>query len=278
VLTEKPGGAVVGQFEGEYEALPIAARRNGAHVTGTVGSGEDAVEFAATIAEDSIVFDLAEEGATQKQVFRRTGGPEAVASASSAAAAGGTATPRPAQTTASAAHGTRNVVVNDESLSDETLARLEQTYRVRIVDAEYWYDKLSGAWGVKGGPTRGFIYSGLDLGGRLKANASGGGTQVFINGRELHPLDVSGLQRCMQVMPGRYWIQADGTGGYEGGPPLFNVVQLCSARSGGQSGGWLCDGGSCGTTRTVTGPYAVTTEGGGAAGVYTDQGLILTPN
>lgn len=121
VLTEKPGGAVVGQFEGEYEALPIAARRNGEHLTGTVGSGEDVVEFAATIAEDSIVFELAEEGTTEKQVFRRTGGPEAVASASSAAA-----TPLPASTSASAAHGTRNVVVNDERLSDETLARLDR--------------------------------------------------------------------------------------------------------------------------------------------------------
>jgi hypothetical protein len=282
MLTEKPDGSVAGRFEGESESLSLSARRDGDRLAGTIGSGEEALGFLATVSGDRIVFELTEEeGAGEQQVFRRVGpaddaeAAQAGAVASAGAGAGAAAQSRPA----SAAPSGRNVIVNDQRLSDEELGRIEQTYGVRIVDAEYWYDRISGAWGIKGGPTRGFIYSGLELGGALKADASGGGTNVFINGRELHPLDVSGLQRCMQVQPGRYWVMADGTAGYEGGPPLFNVVSLCSPPAGGgRSGGWVCDGGSCGTSRTVTGPYAVTTEGGGAGGVYTDQGLILTPN
>jgi hypothetical protein len=164
-------------------------------------------------------------------------------------------------------------------LSEDELAQIEQDFRVRIVDADYWYDNISGAWGTRGGPTRGFSYSGLNLGGTLKANASGGGTGVFINGRELHPRDVSGLQKCTKVNPGRYWVAANGIGGCENGPPFFNLIALCSPPSnGGPAGGWLCDGGSCGTSRTVTGPYGVVSEGNGQAGVYGDSGLILTPN
>jgi hypothetical protein len=63
----------------------------------------------------------------------------------------------------------------------------------------------------------------------------------------------------------------------EGAPATFNLYALCGG-GGGRSGGWVCDGGSCGTSRTVTGASGVGSEGGGQAGVYTDQGLILTPN
>src|SRR4051812_6302335 len=58
----------------------------------------------------------------------------------------------------------------------------------------YWYDPMSGGAGVMGGPAAAYLGPGLALGGPLPANASGGGdgriTGVFINGRELHPLDV----------------------------------------------------------------------------------------
>jgi len=50
--------------------------------------------------------------------------------------------------------------------------QIETTYRIRIQDAEYWYDKLCGAWGIKNGPTAGFIVAGLDVGGPLAENAS----------------------------------------------------------------------------------------------------------
>jgi hypothetical protein len=235
---------------------------------------EDDPSIALLITENpdgSLMLVLGFEGETETHRFRRTG-EAAVEEAAHAAT-------HSAPAVSTVAPSERDVVVNDRRLTDAELATIEQSYRVHIEDAAYWYDALTGAWGIEGGPTRGFIYSGLKIGGPLKADASGGGTNVFVNGRELHALDVNGLQRCTQVNPGRYWVGADGAGGYEGGPPLFNLISLCGgSANGGRSGGWLCDGGSCATTRTVTGPYAVTSEGDGNAGVYTDQGLILTPN
>jgi hypothetical protein len=131
----------------------------------------------------------------------------------------------------------RRVVVNGTPLAEATIARLEQAFRVRAIPGEYWYDAACGAWGVRGGPAAGFLPAGMQLGGPLKPDASGGGTNVFINGRELHPLDVAALQRITLVLPGRYWVDAMGNCGYEGNPaPFLNLVQLANAvnaRSGG---------------------------------------------
>jgi hypothetical protein len=43
-------------------------------------------------------------------------------------------------------------------------------------------------------------------------------------------IDVAGLQRCTPVYRGRYWVNAQGIGGVEGGPPLFNLAALCAPR------------------------------------------------
>jgi len=258
VLIEADDGTVTGNFTGAT-STPLTARRSGNTLSGRAGNASVGADLKATINNpDTLTVVLTVDGESEQHVFRRASAPSSSNAAKS---------------------GKRHVTVNDVRLSDEELAQIEQNFRVRILDADYWYDTISGAWGVRGGPTRGFIYSGLNIGGPLKANASGGGTGVFINGRELHPRDVAGLQRCTKVNPGRYWVRADGFGGFENGPAFFNLIALCSPPgNGGPAGGWLCDGGSCGTSRTVTGPYGVVSEGNGQAGVYGDSGLILTPN
>lgn len=95
-----------------------------------------------------------------------------------------------------------------------------------VPSGRYWYDPASGGAGVWGGPATAYLGPGLPLGGPMPANASGGGhgrlTAVFINGRELHPIDVQGLSRVGPVLRGRYWWNASGWVGYEGGPALFN--------------------------------------------------------
>ena len=130
------------------------------------------------------------------------------------------------------AHGAApaEVIVNGIALKSEQVNFLQQQYSVRVLPGRYWYDAVSGVWGVEGGPTRGQIYPGLELGGRLRADASQGNTGVFVNGRELHPNDVTALQRCTPVYRGRYWVNAQGIGGMEGGPPMFNLVALCNAQ------------------------------------------------
>jgi hypothetical protein len=148
--------------------------------------------------------------------------------------------------------GSRNVMINGVRLSDEQVDALERRYRAHVQDAEYWYDRLSGAWGLQGGPTLGFIQAGLDLGGSLRADACNGDTGVFINGRELHRLDVVGLQQLGPVWPGRYWVDAQGNVGFEGGMMIGNLWVLAQHRlAAGTQGG---------------GPWAVYAGGGVAAG------------
>lgn len=95
-----------------------------------------------------------------------------------------------------------------------------------VPEGRYWYDAASGGAGVWGGPASAYLGPGLALGGRLPPNASGGGdgrsTGVFVNGRELHPADVQGLNQVLPVRRGRYWWDAAGNVGAEGGPVLFN--------------------------------------------------------
>jgi hypothetical protein len=125
---------------------------------------------------------------------------------------------------------TRNVTVNRVRLTDQRVKGFEQRWRIQVNDGKYWYDKVSGAWGLDGGPTAGWIMPGLDLGGPLRADASGGRTGVFINGRELHTMDVAALMRLGPVYQGRWWVDAQGTFGLEGGPPMGNLWLLAQQR------------------------------------------------
>ena len=134
----------------------------------------------------------------------------------------------------------KKIIINDEAIDSATISQLEKTYHVTFVSGSYWYDKLTGAFGRKGGPCTGVGIPGLQLGGPLKPDASGGGSNVFINGRDLHPQDVQGLQTFMQVIPGRYWMDAYGNFGYENYPSILgNVYLLYKAKfSGGAKGSY----------------------------------------
>src|SRR2546427_9525815 len=87
------------------------------------------------------------------------------------------------------------IVVNAQPLAPDEVRAIERRFAMRTQPGRYWYDAVSGAWGFEGGPTMGWVAAGLKLGGPLRADASGGGTGVFINGRELHPLDVWALSQ-----------------------------------------------------------------------------------
>lgn len=161
--------------------------------------------------------------------------------------------------TASSAHAQsdRQVVVNQERLSDADVAALEAQYRVRVLDGTYWYDDRSGAWGFEGGPAVGILPAGLAVGGPLRADASNGTTGVFINGRELHQQDLAALTQFLgYVQPGRYWVDGNGNAGHEGGPALVNLYALARSRSGStfyRSGATDYGSGSSGGTFYVMG-------------------------
>jgi hypothetical protein len=169
--------------------------------------------------------------------------------------------------TAASAAPAADVFVNGVRLDDPTQQALERMYGVPLQSGRYWYDNVSGVWGYEGGPSVAQIHPGLRLGGALRRDASRGNTGVIVNGRELHAIDVANLQRCTPVLPGRYWVAANGIGGYEGGPPLFNLAQLCGG--GGGSGGGDA-------TRTRSGVEGITTGGSGGGFTMKYNGKVLT--
>jgi hypothetical protein len=129
----------------------------------------------------------------------------------------------------------------------QTLGQIERWYGRPAPEGDYWYDAKSGAAGRWGGPTLGFLPAGLALGGQLPPNASGGGngqlTGVFINGRELHPVDVQVLQKIYgQVYRGRFWVDGQGNAGPEGGVAFVNLVVLAKQRGGGAESYYRTDG------------------------------------
>ena len=132
----------------------------------------------------------------------------------------------------------RAVFVNCVRLGDDEVAAIENASNTPVQDGRYWYDPACGAWGVEGGPCAGFVKAGISIGGALMPNASSGDTGVFINGRELHGLDVAALRRLGPVFPGRYWVDAYGNFGWEGGPMVGNLAAALQmpAQSGG--GAW----------------------------------------
>ena len=133
----------------------------------------------------------------------------------------------------------RRVTINQVRITDARIQQLERQYRGRILDGDYWHDGRVGAWGYWHGPAMGLAVPGLSI-GKLAANASGGGTGVFINGRELHPADVAALRTVTPtVLPGRYWLDANGWGGYEGQPAFFNLWALAAQAQSRGNRSWI---------------------------------------
>ncbi len=118
-----------------------------------------------------------------------------------------------------------SVVVNGRSLSQQQVQELAAAYGAAPPPGRYWYDVLSGAWGLFGHETAGFILPGHDF-GRVARNASRGDTGVFINGREINAIEVVRVRQSVgAVYRGRWWLDGrTGEYGLEGNPmPVGNV-------------------------------------------------------
>jgi hypothetical protein len=213
-LREGPDGAVSGTLDQAGESVALSGRRAGEEVAGQASAQGTTLPFSVTRSGERLVLEIGAPGEGEQLTFR----PAGAARAQSAPGA--------------AARAKRNVVINGQRLDEAEIGRVEAAYRIRIPDADYWYDPLLGAWGPRGGPTMGFIAPGLTLGGRLQPDASGRGTNVFVNGREIHPYDLAALQSIAgPILPGRYFITAQGMAGPEGGPPMWNLAALAAART-----------------------------------------------
>jgi hypothetical protein len=124
------------------------------------------------------------------------------------------------------------IYINGHELTSAQTSTIRNLYQYLPPPGRYWYDSRSGAWGVEGHETLGFILPGLTL-GSLAANASNGKTGVFINGREINFIEASRIQATFgAVYQGHFWL--DGRTGYygvDGYPmPLGNMFALIKSR------------------------------------------------
>jgi hypothetical protein len=81
-------------------------------------------------------------------------------------------------------------------------------------------------------------------------------------------------------MPGRYWVLANGVGGFENLPPSFNLAVLCGGNGGGGGSSTRCENYgngqfNCSNSRTGIGMIG---EGGGKGAVFVDGKVLMTPN
>jgi hypothetical protein len=133
------------------------------------------------------------------------------------------------------------IIINGSELSPAEAQSLYVKIDGPVPQGRYWYDPVSGLWGYEGGPSQGQILPGLaEVGGALSADASGGQTQVFINGRAIHPAELMQLQQMMgPIPPGRYAVNAYGQVAVEGQPfpPLPQGQAAAQGQSQGQWGG-----------------------------------------
>jgi hypothetical protein len=129
-----------------------------------------------------------------------------------------------------------DVVINNSVLTKEQIGELVKRYGIEPKPGNYWYDPVSGLFGVTGYPSYGFMYPGHKF-GILKRNASSGNTGVLLNGRELPQSEWAVFSYVIgyYVQPGSYWMDERGNVGYEGNSsPVLNLFVL--ARQNGYSG------------------------------------------
>lgn len=144
----------------------------------------------------------------------------------------------PAQQGVSGATAQGGVYVNGAFVSPDQIRQMGGNPDA-IPAGSYWYDATSGLYGAMGGGALGVTAAGLPF-AAMPAGVSGSNmTGILVNGREITVPEAQYLMGLVgaQIPPGRYFIDAQGNAGQEGGPPQANLYQLARARGGGGGGG-----------------------------------------
>lgn len=124
--------------------------------------------------------------------------------------------------------GEEVVVFNGQVLSRRQLEDFNKRYHRYPRPGNYWYDPMSGLYGVVGFDAFGYMYPGHSF-GPLPEHVSRGNSGFYVNGRCLSKKEVKIWNRLMgkTLKPGRYWFDDSGNFGREGKRDyMYNLYTL----------------------------------------------------
>jgi hypothetical protein len=155
-------------------------------------------------------------------------------------------------------------IINGKVMTAAQRADFVRTYGTQPLGGNFWYDPVSGLWGVVGREAFGVLQPGLPY-GPVSPTASAGTTGVFINGRQINLAEALYIKSLLgSVLPGRWWLEGrTGNFGLEGNlMPVGNLFAIAKAAHQSRGGAYYYNNGMGQSAQIMQGCASGTTGTG----------------